>query len=120
MRKDDLMAHIDDDALVSCAVDDNLRIVRWSVLAFGRKQFSRVQPIDALIGAVRSSAKRIILVENRTDESVSSNDQDFISDVREAARLLGYRLLDHVIIDRDGAFWSRQVSVSSNRLAGVR
>jgi len=100
------MTHLDGDAVVACAVDDKLRIVRWSLLAVGRDKFSGVHPIDAIIGAIRSKAKGVILVENRASK-FSSDRIEFVQAVQDAGRLLGYPLLDHVIIGRDGAFWSR-------------
>ena len=101
------MAHLDGDALVACAVDEKLRIVRWSLLAVSRNNFASVRPIDALIGAIRSKAKGVILIENRRKWLGAPESSALVLSIEHASRLLGYTLLDHVIIGKDGEIWSR-------------
>lgn len=96
-----------EEFLVACAVDRRLRPVWWSVLAVGGTQFQKVRPVAAFLGAIQAQAAGVILVQNNRSARFEPGKAEgrFTAAVEHAGALLGYPLLDHVVIGRNG-FWS--------------
>jgi DNA repair protein RadC len=101
------MALAGEEFLVACAVDRRLRPVWWSVLAVGGTQFQKVRPVAAFLGAIQAQAAGVILVQNNRSARFEPGKAEgrFTAAVEHAGALLGYPLLDHVVIGRNG-FWN--------------
>jgi len=110
------MAAIGDEVLVSAALDSDLRLLRWNVVAAGAAiQQAGVRIIDAFHGAIMSKASGIVLVQSRSfgRREPSDDDSALTRKIAAAGELLGYPLVDHVIVSGDG-YWS----VMTRRLPG--
>ncbi len=98
------IATFDREVLIAGAIDTQLRLVCWNLLAVGRSDLLVMRIGDAFAGAIRSAASGIFLVHNHPSGSLEASDEDLrlTREVAEAGLLLGYNLVDHVIISRLG------------------
>lgn len=82
------------------------RIVRKEMAAMGAVDSCAIQPGIVLRGAVASGAAGIITVHNHPsgDPAPSTEDRQLWRTIREAARLLGIRLLDNFVIGSGGYY----------------
>lgn len=82
-------------------------ILRIKEISYGGTNFAVIEPKDILIEAVKSEAPRIILVHNHPsgDPTPSKSDFEVTKRIKEAAKILGVELLDHIVIG-DGEYRS--------------
>ena len=95
---------LDREVMVAGALDVKCRLVQYELLSVGTSDHMLLRVADAFQGAMRSNASAIILAHNHPSGSLtpSDHDMDLTQRVAEAGLLLGYPLLDHVIITRNG------------------
>ena len=81
-------------------LDSKNRLLRERMLSLGTVKAALVDPRDIFLEALRCEAVGIILVHNHPsgDPSPSGDDLSVTARVRDAGRLLGIDLIDHVII----------------------
>jgi DNA repair protein RadC len=98
------LAALEREVIIAGAIDCQCRLVCWNLLAVGRNDMLVMRVGDAFVGAIRSGASGIFLVHNHPSGLLEPSDEDLrlTRDVAEAGLLLGYNLLDHVIISRSG------------------
>ena len=98
------IASFDREVIIAGAIDSQLRLVCWNLLAVGRNDMLVMRIGDAFAGAIRSAASGIFLVHNHPSGSLEPSDEDLrlTREVAEAGLLLGYNLVDHVIVSRLG------------------
>ena len=102
------VAQIDHEVLISASIDSKRRLVQWNVVALGNAiRSDRLRIIDAIYGAVLSRATRIVLIQIRKKDSGSPTVEDLnISrKIARAGELLGYPVIDHVMIGAEG-YWN--------------
>lgn len=88
-------------SIVYC--NNQLNPVGCEVVAVGGLGSCGVTASDVLRGAVLSAATGIILGHNHPSGSVkpSQSDIDFTKRVKNAAEILGIKLLDHIVLTED-------------------
>ena len=98
------LAKLEREVIISGAIDTQCRLIYWSLLAVGRNDMLVMRIGDAFSGAIRTSATGIFLIHNHPSGKLEPSDEDvrLTREVAEAGLLLGYTLLDHVIISRLG------------------
>jgi len=98
------LARLDREVLICAALDCKCRLVHWSLLSVGTADRVTMRLGDAFHGAIRQGARGIILVHNHPSGSlrVSKEDKSLTERAADAGELLGYTLLDHVILSRYG------------------
>lgn len=98
------LVRLEREVLICAALDTRCRLVYWNLLAVGSSDRVTMRLGDAFAGAIRQSARSIILIHNHPSGSlhVSKEDVSLTRRVAEAGELLGYALLDHVILSRYG------------------
>ena len=81
-------------------LDSGSRLLRERMLSLGTVKAALVDPRDIFLEALRCGAVGVILVHNHPsgDPSPSSDDLAVTARVRDAGKILGIELLDHVII----------------------
>ena len=84
------------------------RVIDVSALSQGSPRFVSMVPGDLYRGAIRAAASSIILAHNHPsgDPEPSDHDVALTERVRDAGRLVGIPLLDHLVIGRGGAYRS--------------
>ncbi len=87
-------------------VDAKNRLVGWEPLARGTVDQIAVYVRDVMHTAIRFQAQGVVLVHNHPGGGTepSREDRAFTARVAEAARTMGIRLLDHVIVAEGGHF----------------
>jgi hypothetical protein len=101
------MAKLPEEVLIAAALDSSFRLIRWNVVATGDQIWSGFRRIDAFHAAIISKARSIILIQSRlsSDYRPTSKDSVVTKAILETGRLLGYPLIDHVILN-DRGYWN--------------
>ena len=91
---------------IAIFVDNKNNIIQKKVISKGTVDQTPVYPREILRTALLKQASGLILAHNHPggDPKPSIQDQELTSKVRKACDVFDIRLLDHVIIARDGHF----------------
>ena len=98
------LAEFDREVMVAGALDIKLRLLHWRVVGVGTNDHLILRVGDVFQGAVAVRASGIFLAHNHPSGSVTPSPADIkvTSDVAEGGLLLGYPLIDHVVIAQEG------------------
>jgi hypothetical protein len=98
------LALLDREVVIVGAVDSQWRLVYWNMLAVGTSDRVNIRIGEAFLGVIQSRGSGIFLVHNHPSGLLTPSNPDvrLTHDVAEAGLLLGYPLVDHVIISRKG------------------
>jgi DNA repair protein RadC len=94
------LSHLRKEQFIALLLDGKNRLIRQVRISEGSLTSSVVHPREAFLPAVRASAASVIFAHNHPsgDPSPSSEDIAVTSQLREAGRILGINVLDHLII----------------------
>lgn len=96
-------------------LDGRHRPIGHSVVSIGTATASLVHPREVFQSAVLLGAVSVLLLHNHPsgDPSPSREDREVTDRLRDAGRILGIRLLDHIVWTRHGSYHSfRESSLS--------
>jgi DNA repair protein RadC len=101
-------ARLDQEVFGALFLDGRNRHLEDLEVARGRMDAAAVEPRQALAEALLRGASGIVLFHNHPsgDPSPSPEDYEFTHRFREAATLLGIKLMDHLILGSPGRFVS--------------
>ncbi len=96
------MTALKHEVVVSGAVDRRSRLVGWNVVAASTHDPHALRVGDVFTPVMKTSGASIVLVRNSTTAHLrtSAREFEFIRNVSEAAQLLGYTLLDYIVLSR--------------------
>lgn len=82
------------------------RLIREVIVSIGSLNMSVVHPREVFSAAVRDSAAALIFIHNHPsgDPEPSSEDSECTRRLVDSGRILGIRVLDHIVIGRDGYY----------------
>lgn len=103
-RRCEYLSHEKDELFLAIAVNGRNRVVgEWEV-ARGWESGVNLTPRQVFTLLVKEGATRVVFVHNHPsgDPDPSQEDIQFTARLLEAARSLGIRVLDHVIVATDG------------------
>jgi DNA repair protein RadC len=88
-------------------LDSKHRILRDEVVSVGALTGTVAHPREVFKSAIKESAHSVILVHNHPSGDPTPSDEDLQMTKRliESGEILGIKVLDHVIIGREG-YWS--------------
>ncbi len=88
-------------------LDSKNRLIKEEVISLGTLNYSVVHPREVFRPAIRESAASVIFVHNHPsgDPSPSKEDMQLTERLVKAGKLLGIRVLDHIIIG-EGSYYS--------------
>lgn len=88
-------------------LDTKNKIIKEEIVSLGLLNASLVHPREVFKSAIKESANSIIVVHNHPsgDPQPSEEDIEITKKLIDAGELLGIKVLDHVIIGREG-YWS--------------
>jgi DNA repair protein RadC len=91
-------------------LNSHSRVIRDEVISIGTVNSNFVHPREVFHPAIESSASAIILAHNHPSGEVTPSDEDveITKQLIQAGKIIGIRVLDHVIITKD-AFTSVKV-----------
>lgn len=89
-------------------LDTKNHVVGMEMISRGTLNASLIHPREVFKGAILANAKSIILAHNHPsgDTEPSSSDKNVTENLVKAGKLLDLRVLDHVIVGRDGDYFS--------------
>ncbi|ADC88710.1 DNA repair protein RadC [Thermocrinis albus DSM 14484] len=90
--------------LVAVYLGPNNKVIDYEVVAIGRMNSLYAEPKDILYRAVHTACYSIVVVHNhpKGDLKPSQEDIEFTKRLKKACELLGFQLLDHLIINKKG------------------
>ncbi len=98
----------DREEFVTLHLDKGNRPLCWDRVAVGTLSEALIHPREVFKTALLSSASAIILIHNHPSGRVepSPEDKNITSRLLEAAKILDIKVLDHLIIGNDSAYFS--------------
>lgn len=90
--------------LVLLCLDGNHQVVAWNLVSVGTANSALVHPREVFQPAVLSGAVSIIIAHNHPSGNLEASTEDLNATkiINEAGKLLGIKLLDHIIISESG------------------
>lgn len=94
------------EVFLSLMLDTRHRVIREDQVAVGSLNESVVHPREVFKNALKESAHAVLFVHNHPsgDPSPSPQDRQLTTRLTEAGRLMGIKVLDHMIVGRDKYF----------------
>ena len=98
------MAHADREMLVSIMLTTSNHLIGVETVSIGTLNATHVSPREVFKSAILANANAIILCHNHPsgELSPSSDDEKVTETITKAGKLLGIRLIDHLIISNKG------------------
>ena len=98
------------ECLLAIFLDARNRVTGYSEIARGTLNASRFTPRDVLVPTLHANAAAVIVAHNHPsrDASPSRADRTATASLREAARMIGVSLVDHLIVTTDAVFSFRE------------
>ncbi|MCS6998045.1 MAG: DNA repair protein RadC [Aquificaceae bacterium] len=101
-----LKEKVDDrkEHLLALYLSPTNRLLSYEVIAIGRMNALHAEPKEILYHAINSACYGILIAHNHPKGQLkpSREDLEFTKRVREACKLMGFELLDHLIINLKG------------------
>ncbi len=97
---------MDQETFIAVHLSGGLKISALTVVSIGTISSSLVHPREVFRSAILAGATGIIGVHNHPtgDPSPSREDRAITTQFLEAGKIIGIRILDHIIIGRNGHF----------------
>jgi DNA repair protein RadC len=91
---------------IALFLDTKNRIIGEEVISVGTLNSSIIHPREVFNPAIKASANSVVIVHNHPsgDCLPSKEDEEVTKMLNEAGRILGIKVLDHVIVGKDGFF----------------
>lgn len=98
----------DREQVIVCCLDTKNHPVSLNVVSIGCLNSSLIHPREIFKTSVLSNAAAIILFHNHPsgDPEPSQEDINITTRIKEAGKIMGIELLDHIIIGSEGTFCS--------------
>jgi len=89
--------------LFAVFLDSKNKIIKDEIISIGTLNSSLVHPREVFKEAIRNSANSVILIHNHPSGNCEPSDEDiFVTDkLKDAGRLIGIEVLDHIVIGKD-------------------
>ncbi|PLV60357.1 hypothetical protein AS005_03505 [Thermotoga sp. KOL6] len=100
------MIYLEKEAVKVICLDRKLNLISEVVITVGTSEKSLVHPREVFRTAIRTNASGIIVAHNHPsgDPTPSREDRLITKNLKEAGKILGIDLVDHVIISKRGYF----------------
>ena len=94
------------EVFIVIALNAKNRVIEKHLISLGTVNSTLVHPRECFRALIQSGASATILAHNHPsgDPTPSTEDRVITNRLKEASELLGIRLLDHIVIGRDGFF----------------
>lgn len=96
------MTHLKREVVVAGAVDRRMRLVSWNVVAPEPHDPRALRIADVFAPVMKTGGAGVVLIRNsaHAHARTSPHEFEFIRNVSEAAQLLGFTLLDYVVVSK--------------------
>ena len=101
------------ETLIALYLDLSNRVLDYEIVALGNGNTVIAKPKDILFKAVKLSANGIIIAHNHPqgEAKPSNEDINFTERLIKACKILGFELLDHIILSDDEYFSFREEGI---------
>ena len=101
------MRGLEKEHLIGVFLDSKNKIIKDEIISIGTLNSSLIHPREVFKEAIRNSANAVILVHNHPSGDCSPSDEDrrVTAALKEAGKLVGIEVLDHIVVGREG--WAR-------------
>jgi len=101
------MSCLDREQFMVLHLDTKNRVIKDEIVSIGALTGTTAHPREVFKSAIKESAHTVILVHNHPsgDPTPSDEDLQITKQLTEAGELLGIKVLDHVIVGKEG-WWS--------------
>ncbi|HIJ01135.1 DNA repair protein RadC [Candidatus Woesearchaeota archaeon] len=101
------MSSLDREQFIILHLDTKNRVIKDEIVSVGALTGTIAHPREVFKSAIKESAHSVILVHNHPSGDPTPSDEDLKMTERlfEAGEILGIKVLDHVIVGKDG-WWS--------------
>ena len=95
------------EVFITVLLDTKTRLIRDDTISQGTLNETLVHPREVFNGAIRERANSVALIHNHPsgDPAPSPQDRELTERLVDVGRLVGIRVLDHIIVG-DGRFFS--------------
>lgn len=102
------MEHLDRERLYTVLLDPGNRPVGIQLVSIGGQTSAVAVPMDIFRGAIAAGAAGIIVVHNHPAGDPLPSPEDFavLRRLKEAAKILGLKVLDFIIVGEKGEYYS--------------
>ena len=92
------------EKFVALHMDSGNKVICFEVVSVGSLTAAIVEPREIFKTALLSNASALILIHNHPSGSLipSPNDLMLTKRIKEAAKIVGFKILDHVIVTENG------------------
>jgi DNA repair protein RadC len=103
-------AKSDKEQFLVMTLDSSHDVIAIHIATIGLVNRTIVHPREVFIHAIRDNAVGVVVCHNHPSESVEPSEEDkkLTDDLKEAAKILGIRFLDHIIITKSGYYSFRE------------
>lgn len=86
------------------SLDSNLKFLKFDEISTGTVSYTEVSTRKAVDAALKSNAACAIIAHNHPSGNLKPSIEDMLTTraMREALKLIGVRLVDHIIVSKDG------------------
>lgn len=108
----DLIGNLDRECMAVCAADTKLNPVCVQIVGIGTTNACPYSVPEIFKAALIANATNILLFHNHPSGDPTPSREDIVCTrkIRQAGELLGVRLIDHIIVGSNGAYYSFQES----------
>ena len=98
------MIHSDREMMLSILLNAQSRLIGVETISIGSANCCALKPVDVFTGAMQAKAVSIILCHNHPSGSLkpSHADLEITELMKNAGKLMGITLLDHIIVSHEG------------------
>ncbi len=96
--------HKTEEVFSLISLDSNLKFLKFDEISTGTVSFTEVSTRKAVDAALKSNASCAIIAHNHPSGSLKPSIDDMLTTraMREALKLIGVKLVDHIIVTNDG------------------
>lgn len=100
------IANLDREAFYVVTLNQKHKIIDKHLISLGTLTASLVHPREVFKPCIMDNAATLILVHNHPsgDPTPSKEDHEITARLQEGAKLLGFSIMDHIIIGRPGHY----------------
>ena len=101
------LSSLDRECFLALHLDSKNKCIAQEIISLGTLNSTLVHPREVFKSAIKNNSNSIILVHNHPsgDPTPSNEDKKITKVLFKAGRILGIKVLDHVIVGKD-QYWS--------------
>jgi len=98
--------HLDREHFIAITLDGSSRVINTHIISIGTLNQSLVHPREVFYPAIKDKSAAIIIAHNHPSGQLlpSRADKQVTTRLKEAGKLIGIEIIDHIILTPDGYY----------------